>query len=116
MAESSQGLEISLCGLSIHPGQPRAAVGFSFGLLLALLTRLSLIPDPGDELAGAITAMRKQQASLQADVPVVQQPRQARSWSAHRALGDGLRGRYARAGRPALEDADQRAGQSLGTV
>ena len=29
-----------------HTGQPRAAVGFSFGLLLALFARLKLIPDP----------------------------------------------------------------------
>jgi glucose/mannose-6-phosphate isomerase len=54
-----------------HPGQPRAAVGYSFGLLLALLSRLGLIPDPAGELSGAITAMRKQQADLRAEVPVV---------------------------------------------
>jgi glucose/mannose-6-phosphate isomerase len=54
-----------------HPGQPRAAVGYSFGLLLALLMRLGLIPDPQAELSGAISAMRKQQAELQAEVPVV---------------------------------------------
>jgi glucose/mannose-6-phosphate isomerase len=29
-----------------HKGQPRAAVGFSFGLLLSLFARLKLIPDP----------------------------------------------------------------------
>jgi glucose/mannose-6-phosphate isomerase len=57
-----------------HQGQPRAAVGFSFGFLLSLLTRLGLIPDPGTELSGAIIAMRKQQASLQAQVPVVSNP------------------------------------------
>ncbi len=55
----------------VHSGQPRAAVGYSFGLLLALLRRLDLIPDPADALAGAITAMRKQQVGLQAEVPVV---------------------------------------------
>jgi glucose/mannose-6-phosphate isomerase len=54
-----------------HPGQPRAAVGFSFGMLLALLTRLGLIPEPGDELNEAITAMRKQQEQLRPHVPVV---------------------------------------------
>ncbi len=54
-----------------HPGQPRAAVGFSFGLLLAVLSRLGLIPDPANELSGAITAMRKQQMDLKAEVPVV---------------------------------------------
>jgi len=57
-----------------HHGQPRAAVGYSFGMLLALFTRLGLIPNPVDELSEAITAMRKQQASLQADVPVVHNP------------------------------------------
>jgi glucose/mannose-6-phosphate isomerase len=57
-----------------HQGQPRAAVGYSFGLLLSLITRLGLIPDPGDELSGAITAMRKQQASLQVDIPIIRNP------------------------------------------
>jgi glucose/mannose-6-phosphate isomerase len=54
-----------------HPGQPRAAVGYSFGMLLALLAKLSLIPDPTVELSEALSAMRKQQMSLQAEVPVV---------------------------------------------
>ncbi len=57
-----------------HPGQPRAAVGYSFGMLLALLARLKLIPDPSRELSGTLSAMRKQQASLQAEIPVVQNP------------------------------------------
>jgi glucose/mannose-6-phosphate isomerase len=57
-----------------HTGQPRAAVGFSFGMLLALLARLKLIPDPAHELQGTLSAMRRQQASLQADVPVVHNP------------------------------------------
>jgi glucose/mannose-6-phosphate isomerase len=57
-----------------HQGQPRAAVGYSFGLLLALFARLELIPDPEDSLAGAIAAMRVQQESLRADVPVMKNP------------------------------------------
>jgi len=57
-----------------HPGQPRAAVGYSFGLLLALLVRLGLIPDPAGELTGAITAMRNQQMGLNAELPVVRNP------------------------------------------
>lgn len=57
-----------------HKGQPRAAVGFSFGLLLAAFTRLGLIPDPSQELAGAVTAMKAQQAHLKAEVPVTQNP------------------------------------------
>ncbi len=54
-----------------HGGQPRAAVGFSFGLLLAALTRLGHIPDPASEVADAVQAMRAQQPELQADSPVV---------------------------------------------
>ena len=54
-----------------HQGQPRAAVGFSFGLLLAAFTRLHLLPPPGDEIREAIQAMRVQQAGLRAAVPVV---------------------------------------------
>jgi len=54
-----------------HEGQPRAAVGFSFGLLLALLTRLKLIPDPSNDLYEAIDAMKKSQGHWRADVPAV---------------------------------------------
>jgi glucose/mannose-6-phosphate isomerase len=57
-----------------HQGQPRAAVGFSFGLLLAVFVRLGLIPDPSTELADALTAMRVQQSTLQVGVPVAQNP------------------------------------------
>ena len=53
-----------------HDGQPRAAVGYSFGLLLALISRLDLLPDPSAELTGAISAMRKQQESLLPDIPL----------------------------------------------
>ena len=44
-----------------HKGQPRTAVGYSFGLLLAAATRLKLIPDPSDEVADAVAAMKDQQ-------------------------------------------------------
>ncbi|MEW6178411.1 MAG: bifunctional phosphoglucose/phosphomannose isomerase [Chloroflexota bacterium] len=57
-----------------HAGQPRAAVGYSFGLLLAMLSRLGLLPDPTSELEDAIQQMRMQQRSLLADVPVVSNP------------------------------------------
>ncbi len=53
-----------------HHGQPRAAVGYSFGQLLALFVQLQLLPDAARELAGALTAMRMQQEGLGADVPV----------------------------------------------
>jgi glucose/mannose-6-phosphate isomerase len=58
----------------VHQGQPRAAVGFSFGLLLAAFARLGLIADPATELAGALAAMRTQQQSLTAEAPVAQNP------------------------------------------
>jgi len=57
-----------------HAGQPRAAVGFSFGLLLALFARLKLIPDPARELMGAVAAMKESQDSLRADIPAAQNP------------------------------------------
>lgn len=53
-----------------HAGQPRAAVGFSFGLLLAALDKLGQLPDAGEQVNGAIEAMTVQQASLGAEVPV----------------------------------------------
>ncbi|MBI4733075.1 MAG: bifunctional phosphoglucose/phosphomannose isomerase [Chloroflexi bacterium] len=57
-----------------HTGQPRAAVGYSFGLLLAAFARLGLIVDPEEELLEAVAGMRSQQERLRADVPVVQNP------------------------------------------
>ena len=65
-----------------HSGQPRAAVGYSFGLLLAAFTRLGLLPNPEAELRGAVQAMQAQQASLRADVPTVHNPakRMAGQW------------------------------------
>jgi glucose/mannose-6-phosphate isomerase len=57
-----------------HKGQPRAAVGFSFCLLLAALTRLQLVPDPSGEMDEAIHAMREQQQDIQADIPDVHNP------------------------------------------
>jgi glucose/mannose-6-phosphate isomerase len=54
-----------------HQGQPRAAVGFSFGLLLAAFTRLKLVPNPEGEVQEAVRAMRLQQKDLGLEVPVV---------------------------------------------
>jgi glucose/mannose-6-phosphate isomerase len=54
-----------------HHGQPRAAVGFSFGLLLAALSRIGCLTDPTGEVIQAVEAMRAQQPSLQAATPVV---------------------------------------------
>lgn len=52
-----------------HHGQPRAAVGFSFGLILAALYRLGLVPDPSSELNQALAAMREQALQIGIGVP-----------------------------------------------
>jgi len=57
-----------------HKGQPRAAVGFSFGLLLALFQRQGFIPDQKEALEGAVAAMKKSQEHLKADVPTTSNP------------------------------------------
>jgi glucose/mannose-6-phosphate isomerase len=57
-----------------HNGQPRAAVGFSFGMLLALFARLKLIPDPSKDVAEAVEAMKRSQQHFRADVPAVKNP------------------------------------------
>jgi glucose/mannose-6-phosphate isomerase len=57
-----------------HAGQPRAAVGFSFGLLLAMFQRLGLLPDQRDALDDALAFMRRSQERLKADIPAVKNP------------------------------------------
>jgi glucose/mannose-6-phosphate isomerase len=57
-----------------HSGQPRAAVGFSFGLLLSLFACLQLIPDPAKDIAEAISAMKRSQEHLRAEVPAANNP------------------------------------------
>lgn len=52
-----------------HAGQPRTAVGYSFGLLLAALARLGFMPDPAAEIADAVSAMKAQQKILLPEVP-----------------------------------------------
>ncbi len=52
-----------------HNGQPRSAVGFSFGLLLSVFASLDIIPNPEDELRSAVKAMRLQQQFISADIP-----------------------------------------------
>lgn len=73
LAESASSAGIPVWKFD-HTGQPRAAVGFSFGLLLALFSRQGWIPDQASEVADALAAMRGQQSKLKADVPIVQNP------------------------------------------
>jgi glucose/mannose-6-phosphate isomerase len=56
-----------------HAG-PHTAIGFSFGLLLAMFQRLGFIPDRAAEMADAIAAMKRTQQHLRADVPAVKNP------------------------------------------
>ncbi len=61
-----------------HRGQPRAAVGFSFGLLLTAFARLGLLRESSEETAATVAvtiqAMRAQEQTLDADVPLAQNP------------------------------------------
>lgn len=57
-----------------HQGQPRAAVGYSFGLLLRALDRLDLIPPQADLLTEAVEELKRQQKRLNAASPVADNP------------------------------------------
>lgn len=57
-----------------HNGQPRAAVGFSFGLLLAAITRLGIMKNPEEELFEAVSVMKEQQESIAASIPAAKNP------------------------------------------
>jgi glucose/mannose-6-phosphate isomerase len=57
-----------------HRGQPRAAVGYSFALLLNAFFRLGFIPDPGKEIQDAVQEMVKQRELLAPELPDHQNP------------------------------------------
>jgi glucose/mannose-6-phosphate isomerase len=57
-----------------HHGQPRAAVGYSFSLLLAAFVRLGILADPKAELQDAVKILQDQQQILRARIPVAQNP------------------------------------------
>ena len=57
-----------------HAGQPRAGVGYSFGLLLAVFARLGLIADPTAAIEETVAALRAQAERLVKSVPAVQNP------------------------------------------
>ncbi len=57
-----------------YRSQPRAAVGYSFTLPLALFCRAGLIVDKAAELGAAVAAMREQQKRLRAETPVAHNP------------------------------------------
>ena len=70
MAEAS----VSPCLFFEHHGQPRSAVGFSFVYMLAVLFRQGLIADPTRAIEHAADAMVRQQALINPEVPVNQNP------------------------------------------
>ncbi len=57
-----------------HPGEPRTAVGYSFGLLLALLDRLDLIPAQDAAVEAAVSAMKDLQGELRPEEPLERNP------------------------------------------
>jgi len=62
-----------------HQGQPRAAVGLTFGLLLSLFTRLGLLNNPETEIQEAIDTLQRQREALAFEVPTSQNP--AKQWA-----------------------------------
>jgi len=58
----------------MHTGQPRSAVGYSFGFLLALVSRLKMINNPEKSLRIAVNAMREMIQSINIDIPVKLNP------------------------------------------
>jgi glucose/mannose-6-phosphate isomerase len=52
-----------------HQGQPRAAVGYSFCLLLNIFTRLGFIDDPRAELKDTVSEMQKQRELFAPELP-----------------------------------------------
>jgi glucose/mannose-6-phosphate isomerase len=57
-----------------HAGQPRSAVGFTFGLMLAMFERLGLIASQKEAVEEAVAFMKRSQIHLKADVPAVKNP------------------------------------------
>ncbi|HAV78650.1 MAG TPA: hypothetical protein DCX53_14980 [Anaerolineae bacterium] len=57
-----------------HAGQARAAVGFSFGLLLAMFQRLGIIPDQQEAVEDAVESMKRSQQHIKTDVISAKNP------------------------------------------
>lgn len=57
-----------------YAAPPRAAVGYSLALPLALLSRAGWVGDKAEEFAGAVAALREQQKKLGAASPVMRNP------------------------------------------
>lgn len=73
LARQAQELQVPFWQFD-HQGQPRTAVGFSFGMLLALMIRLGLVQDLKDEVTDAIATMQAQRQVLGYDVQTQENP------------------------------------------
>jgi glucose/mannose-6-phosphate isomerase len=62
--------------------EPRAALGWSYASLLAICGRLGLLPDPGEQLQGALREMRDRGESMGIEQPEASNPakQMARRW------------------------------------
>ena len=57
-----------------YKGSSNAAIGFSFGLLLALFSRLGFIPDPTSDVTEAVAMMKRSQQHIHAEVIAAKNP------------------------------------------
>ena len=57
-----------------YNGTSNAAIGFAFGLILALFSRLGYIPDPTNDVTEAIAMMKRSQQHIRADVIAAKNP------------------------------------------
>ncbi|MRS03360.1 bifunctional phosphoglucose/phosphomannose isomerase [bacterium] len=58
----------------VHDCEPRSALGYTFGLLLALFVRLGLVADMSQEVKQAVALMKELQSKLDVSVPVKNNP------------------------------------------
>ncbi len=73
LAEKAAAIDAPLWKFE-HVGQPRAAVGYSFGLLLALFVRIGLIPASEADVSQTVADLKSQQRHLRADVLAEKNP------------------------------------------
>ena len=58
----------------VHDGQPRSALGYTFGMILALFVRLGLVSDLSADLQKTVGLMKELQKNITVDVPVKNNP------------------------------------------
>ncbi len=73
LAEEAKKAKVDLWQFH-HEGQPRAAVGYSFTLLMALFSRLGILHTSDEEVTSLVKTMRVQQKDLKPDSPLAKNP------------------------------------------